>query len=163
MNKTIKFLINKNDVYKRVDIYLSEKINSLTRSYIKKLIEKGNLIINGKKILSPSTKIKEKDEILINVIKSEENKLIPKNININIVFEDKDIIVIDKPKGMVVHPGAGNREYTLANALAFKFKNQLSDTSGKLRPGIVHRIDKETSGLLVIAKQLCSLELEQTI
>ena len=152
MNKTIKFLINKNDVYKRVDIYLSEKINSLTRSYIKKLIEKGNLIINGKKILSPSTKIKEKDEILINVIKSEENKLIPKNININIVFEDKDIIVIDKPKGMVVHPGAGNREYTLANALAFKFKNQLSDMSGKLRPGIVHRIDKETSGLLVIAK-----------
>ena len=151
MNKTIKFLINKNDVYKRVDIYLSEKINSLTRSYIKKLIEKGNLIINGKNIISVN-KDKGKDEILINVIKSEENKLIPKNININIVFEDKDIIVIDKPKGMVVHPGAGNREYTLANALAFKFKNQLSDTSGKLRPGIVHRIDKETSGLLVIAK-----------
>ncbi len=152
MNKTIKFLVNRNDVNERVDIYLSKKIDNLTRSYIKGLIEKENLIINGKKILSPSTKIKEKDEILINIIKSEENNLIPNKININVIFEDKDIAVINKPKGMVVHPGAGNKKYTLANALAFKFKNQLSDISGKLRPGIVHRIDKETSGLLVIAK-----------
>ena len=78
--------------------------------------------------------------------------MIPKKINLNIIFEDKDILLINKPKGMVVHPGVGNYENTLANALAYKYKKNLSDINGNLRPGIVHRIDKETSGLLVVAK-----------
>ena len=76
----------------------------------------------------------------------------PNNIFLDVIFEDKDILVINKPKGMVVHPGAGNFENTLANALIFKYKNSLSNLNGKLRPGIVHRIDKETSGILVVAK-----------
>ena len=80
------------------------------------------------------------------------SKLTPKNIKIDVIFEDEDILIVDKPKGMVVHPGAGNFENTLANALVHKYRNNLSDINGDLRPGIVHRIDKETSGLLVIAK-----------
>ena len=78
--------------------------------------------------------------------------IIPKKIKLDIIYEDKDILVINKPKGMVVHPGAGNYENTLVNALLFKYKKNLSDINGALRPGIVHRIDKETSGLFVVAK-----------
>ena len=109
-------------------------------------------MINELTIHSPSKKIKTKDivDVKINTIKPK--KLIPKKIDLNICFEDKDILIINKPKGMVVHPGAGNFDNTLANALAFKYKNSLSDINGELRPGIVHRIDKDTSGLLVVAK-----------
>ena len=152
MNKTIEFLADKVHNGKRADVYLSENINYLTRSQLKKMIEKGNLIINEKIVKSPARKIKYKDKIKFFVIFSEKTKLKPKNIKLDIVYEDRDILLINKPKGMVVHPGAGNYENTLANALAFKYKDNLSNISGKLRPGIVHRIDKETSGLLVVAK-----------
>ena len=81
-----------------------------------------------------------------------EDKLIPKNISLDIIYEDQDLLLINKPKGMVVHPGAGSNNNTLANALAYKYKNNLSNINGYLRPGIVHRIDKDTSGILVIAK-----------
>ena len=131
---------------------MSKEINYLTRSYLKKIIEKNNLKINNKINNSPSTKIRTDDKVEINILKKAENKLIPKKINLNIIFEDKDILLINKPKGMVVHPGVGNYENTLANALAYKYKKNLSDINGNLRPGIVHRIDKETSGLLVVAK-----------
>ena len=110
------------------------------------------MTINSKIICAPSTKIKEKDEILINISEKNDKNLTPKNIKLDIIYEDNDVIIIDKPKGMVVHPGAGNRDNTLANALTFKYKKKLSDISGNLRPGIVHRIDKDTSGLLVIAR-----------
>lgn len=152
MNKTIEFLINSVNHGERVDIYLSKNINKVTRSYIKKQIKDKKLSINGKVISSPSTKIRINDKILFSLVQNEDKKLIPKRINIEIIYEDNDILVINKPKGMVVHPGAGNYENTLANALAYKYKDKLSDIGGKLRPGIVHRIDKETSGLLVIAK-----------
>ena len=152
MSKTIKFLIENKDDGERIDIYLSKKIINFTRSYIKKLIKNNNLKINKKTILLPSTKIKYNDSVEIKIIEKKIHKLKPKNIKLNIIFEDSDILVIDKPKGMVVHPGAGNHDYTLANALHYKYKDNLSDINGKLRPGIVHRIDKETSGLLVIAK-----------
>ena len=152
MNKTIEFLADKVHNGKRADVYLSENINYLTRSQLKKMIEKGNLIINEKIVKSPAAKIKYKDKIKFFVIFSEKTKLKPKNIKLDIVYEDRDILLINKPKGMVVHPGAGNYDNTLANALAFKYKDNLSNISGKLRPGIVHRIDKETSGLLVVAK-----------
>ena len=152
MNKTMKFLISQNEVNKRIDVFLSKNINFLTRSYIKKLINKENLIINGKIVNVPSHKIKKNDVISLKIPEEKDVKLDPKRIHIDIIYEDKDIVIVNKPKGMVVHPGAGNYKNTLANALSFKYKNNLSDINGKLRPGIVHRIDKETSGLLVVAK-----------
>ncbi len=152
MNNTIKFYVNSENSGKRLDIFLAKKINNLTRSYLKKLIENKEVKLNGAISLSPSTKIKYKDEILINIVKKQNHELIPKNIDLDIIYEDKDILVLNKPKGMVVHPGAGNYKNTLVNALIFKYKKNLSNKNGSLRPGIVHRIDKETSGLLVVAK-----------
>ena len=152
MNNTIKFLVKSSDNGERADIFLSKKIKNLTRSFIKKLIKKDLLVINNKMINSPSVKLKKNDNVEITLIHDQEQNLIPKNIKLNIIHEDKDILIINKQKGLVVHPGAGNQKNTLANALSFKYKNNLSDINGKLRPGIVHRIDKDTSGLLVIAK-----------
>ena len=152
MNNTIKFLINENDSEKRLDIFLSEKIKDLTRSNIKKIIESKNVKINHKIINSPSKKVKKNDNIFVKLLFNEKKRLLPSNIKLDVHFEDKDILIVNKPKGMVVHPGAGNQENTLANALSYKYKNNLSDLNGSLRPGIVHRIDKETSGLLVVAK-----------
>ncbi len=152
MNKTMKFSVDKRDAGTRIDIYLTKKISKFTRSFLKKIILTKNLKINNTIVSSPSTKIKTKDIIFINILSRNENRLIPKKIKIDIVYEDNDILIINKPKGMVVHPGAGNVENTLANALAYKYKKNLSNLNGELRPGIVHRIDKETSGLLVVAK-----------
>ena len=152
MNKTMKFLVQKTESQERLDLYLSKKIKDTTRSYLKKLIEEKKVRINNNLITTPATKIKINDEVSVKFVFKSENSLIPKNIKLNIIYEDNDILIIDKPKGMVVHPGAGNTKDTLANALAYKYKNRLSDVNGKLRPGIVHRIDKETSGLLIIAK-----------
>jgi len=152
MNKTIEFSINKKNNGERLDVFLSKKIKNLTRSYIKKLIEKNNVRLNKSKNTSASTKIKTNDKIIVNIIEKENLKIIPKNIKLNIVYEDKDLLIINKPKGMVVHPGAGNYKDTLVNALLYKYKNSLSDINGNVRPGIVHRIDRETSGLLVVAK-----------
>ena len=152
MNNTIKFFVNRKNSGKRLDIFLSEHINDYTRSFIKKLIESKNVKSNNIILSSPSTKVKYEDEITIYIASKVQENLIPKKINLDIVFEDKDILVLNKPKGMVVHPGAGNYENTLVNALLFKYKKNLSDINGNLRPGIVHRIDKDTSGLLVIAK-----------
>jgi 23S rRNA pseudouridine1911/1915/1917 synthase len=148
----MKFLVKKRDDSKRLDIFLSEKIKHLTRSNIKKIIESKNVKINKKITDSPSKKVKINDEVIIELLIKSSDKLLPNKIKLDIRFEDKDILIINKPKGMVVHPGAGNYENTLANALVYKYKDKLSDISGELRPGIVHRIDKETSGLLVIAK-----------
>ncbi len=152
MNNSMKFLVNKIDSGKRLDIFLSKKISYLTRSNIKKIIEAKHVKINKKMINFPSQKIKTNDTIIINLTIQKSEKLLPSKIKLDVHFEDKDILIINKPKGMVVHPGAGNYENTLANALQWKYKNKLSNISGELRPGIVHRIDKETSGLLVIAK-----------
>ena len=152
MNNSMKFLVKKSDDSKRLDIFLSEKIKHLTRSNIKKIIESKNVKINKKIADSPSKKIKIDNEVVIKLLIKKSDKLLPNKIKLDIRFEDKDILIINKPKGMVVHPGAGNYEKTLANALVHKYKNKLSDINGELRPGIVHRIDKETGGLLVIAK-----------
>ena len=152
MNNTIKFLIDEHDQGRRLDIFLSYKIKSLTRSNIKKIIESKNVKINKMIVVTPSKKVKYNDLISINLILRNEDKLLPNKIKLEIQYEDKDILLINKPKGMVVHPGAGNYKNTLANALIYKYKNELSNINGTLRPGIVHRIDKETSGLLVIAK-----------
>ena len=152
MNNTIKLSVNSKNSGKRLDIFLTESINNYTRSFLKKMIELKQVKLNGKVSTSPAVKIKYKDQISVSIIKIITKDIVPKEIKLNIIFEDKDIIVLNKPKGMVVHPGAGNFENTLVNALMFKYKNELSNLNGINRPGIVHRIDKETSGLLVIAK-----------
>ena len=152
MNNTIKFSVDSKNSGKRLDIFLSDNLSQFTRSFIKKLIENRQVMLNNKISLSPSTKVKYKDLIIANIIEKNNKIINPKKIDLNIIYEDRSILVIDKPKGMVVHPGAGNYENTLVNALIYKYKKNLSDINGLLRPGIVHRIDKETSGLLVIAK-----------
>ena len=152
MNNTIKLLVNLKKDRKRLDVFLSEEIKDYTRSYIKKLIEKKCVKLNNIIVTSSSIKLKTNDKVSLKIVEPKKNELIPKNIKLETIYEDKDILVVNKPKGMVVHPGAGNYENTLVNALIFKYKNELSNINGELRPGIVHRIDKETSGLLVIAK-----------
>ncbi len=152
MNNSIKFLVDEKNDGKRLDVFLSKKIEHLTRSNIKKIIETNDVKINKKVIAFSSKKVRKNDSVSIRLIIKKVNKLIPSKIKLDIRFEDKDILIVNKPKGMVVHPGAGNYENTLANALNYKYKNRLSNINGELRPGIVHRIDKETSGLLVIAK-----------
>ena len=152
MNNTIKFSVDSKNSGKRLDIFLSDNLSQFTRSFLKKLIENRQVMLNNKISLSPSAKVKYKDQIIANIIEKNKKEINPKKIDLNIIYEDKSILVIDKPKGMVVHPGAGNYENTLVNALIYKYKKNLSDINGLLRPGIVHRIDKETSGLLVVAK-----------
>jgi 23S rRNA pseudouridine1911/1915/1917 synthase len=152
MNNSMKFLVKQNHSGERLDVFLSKKLNKFTRSHIKKIIVLKQVKVNEVIINSSSKKIKENDNIYINLTFKNLEKLIPNKIDLDIVYEDKDILIINKPKGMVVHPGAGNYENTLANALLYKYKNKLSTINGELRPGIVHRIDKETSGLLVVAK-----------
>ena len=110
MNNTIKFYVNSENSGKRLDIFLAKKINNLTRSYLK-LIENKEVKLNGAISLSPSTKIKNKDEILINIVEKQNHELIPKKIDLDIIYEDKDILVLNKPKGMVVHPGAETTKY----------------------------------------------------
>ena len=151
-NILTKFLIKEEDSGTRLDIILTKLIPDLTRSNLKKIIELKQVKINNLVENSPSKKLKINDKLEINLIPLEEIKILPTKIKLDIVFEDKDILIVNKPAGMVVHPGAGNFKNTLVNALIYKYKNNLSDINGTVRPGIVHRIDKETSGLLVIAK-----------
>ena len=133
----------------RIDKYLSELDSiDLTRAKIQKLIKTGNITVNGKEV-KESYKINLEDNIEINVVK-EETKLEGEDIKLDVVYEDDDILVINKPSGMVVHPAPGNKEHTLVNALINYSK--LSKRNGEFRPGIVHRIDKDTSGLLLVAK-----------
>tara|TARA_B100001248_G_scaffold260811_1_gene250084 strand:+ start:920 stop:1900 length:981 start_codon:yes stop_codon:yes gene_type:complete len=152
MNNTIKFSVDFKNSGKRLDIFLKENIKRYTRSFLKKSIEGKHVKLNNVLVLSPATKIKNKDLISIKIVEKNIQNIIPKRGELNIIYEDRDILVLNKPKGMVVHPGAGNYENTLVNALLYKFKKNLSDLNGTLRPGIVHRIDKETSGLLLVAK-----------
>jgi 23S rRNA pseudouridine1911/1915/1917 synthase len=146
------FLITESDEDERLDVVLVKFIPSFSRSYLKKIIELKQVKINSLIISSPSKKLKINDKIEINLIPESEIKILPANIKLDIVYEDKNILVINKPAGMVVHPGAGNYSGTLVNALIHKYKNKLSNINGDTRPGIVHRIDKATSGLLVVAK-----------
>jgi len=151
-NNSTKFSIKAEDTGARLDVTLTKLIPNLTRSNLKKIIEQEQVKINNFIEKSPSKKLKVNDMIEINLIPTQEVTILPTKIKLDIVYEDKDILVINKPAGMVVHPGAGNYKETLVNALIYKYKNNLSDVNGNTRPGIVHRIDKETSGLLVVAK-----------
>ena len=152
MNKTTKFLVEKSGDNLRLDKYLASKLKKLTRSQIKKIILSKNVSMNREAISSPAQKIKCGDSIEILIIESRVDNIEPQKMDLNIVHEDKELIIVNKPSGMVVHPGAGNREGTLVNGLLYLCKKNLSNLNGSSRPGIVHRIDKETSGLLVVAK-----------
>ena len=151
-DNSTKFLITDQEAGNRLDIVLVKLLPSLSRSNLKKIIELKQVKINNSTVESPSKKLKINDNIEINLIPKDEIKILPANIKLNIVYEDKDILIVNKPAGMVVHPGAGNHNDTLVNALIYKYKKKLSNINGSTRPGIVHRIDKETSGLLVVAK-----------
>lgn len=135
----------------RIDKYLSVIEESLTRSYIQKLIDDGMVTVNQKEV-KQSFKISAGDNVSFRVPELEIVTIEPENIPLNIIYEDEDIIVINKDKGMVVHPAAGHYSGTLVNALLYHCKDSLSGISGILRPGIVHRIDKDTTGVLAVCK-----------
>ncbi len=135
----------------RLDALLSEK-SGLSRSLSQKLIEGGGVSVNGRVVLQKSTKLKAGDEVRYTVPEPCEYEVSAENIPLDIVYEDSDLLVVNKAKGMVVHPAPGNYEGTLVNALMYHCKDSLSGINGIMRPGILHRIDKDTSGLLVVAK-----------
>lgn len=138
------------DIGKRADAFLAEK-TGLTRSAAARLIENGNVLLFGKTI-AKNYKLRQGDVLEAELPEPEEAEAVPQDIPLDIIYEDLDIIVINKPKGMVVHPAAGNPDGTLVNALLYHCKDSLSGIGGVVRPGIVHRIDKDTGGLLVVAK-----------
>lgn len=141
-------IVEINDSGKRIDKYLNEN-TEYTRSKIQKMIENGNILVNDIKV-KDSYKVKENDYITIEVIE-ETTDILPENIPLDIYYEDDDLIVVNKPSGMVVHPAPGNYTGTLVNALIYH-TNNLSKVNTNIRPGIVHRIDADTSGLLLVAK-----------
>lgn len=144
-------IVNENDKGKRLDIYIAENFNELSRTMIKKLIESNNILVNDKSE-KVSYKVQANDNISIDIPEAKETKLKAQEIPLDIIYEDSDIIVINKPKGMVVHPANGNYTGTLVNALLYRCKDSLSGIGGEKRPGIVHRLDKDTSGVLIVAK-----------
>ena len=152
MNDYIKILISSNDLGERVDLLISKKIENLSRNRIQNLILDSKVLYNKKKVCNRSLLIKEEGCIEINIPKPSNLNIKPQKMDLNILYEDKDLIVINKKAGIVVHPGAGKQEKTLVSGLIEHCKNSLSGVGGVLRPGIVHRIDKMTSGVLVIAK-----------
>ena len=135
----------------RLDKFIADKCEDLSRTMIQKLIEEEKIYINGKKAKS-SVKVKKEDIVEIEEIEVKEISLEAQDIPVDIIYEDSDIIVVNKPKGLVVHPANGNPDGTLVNAIMNICKDSLSGIGGELRPGIVHRLDKDTSGLIIIAK-----------
>ena len=144
------FCTESNDKNKRLDMFLLEKLQDKTRSFIKNLIEKGLVTVGGR-VVKAGYKLGIGEEIEIEIPDPIPTDILPENIPLNIVYEDSDLMVINKPQGMVVHPASGCYTGTLVNALMYHIKD-LSGINGELRPGIVHRLDKDTAGLLLIAK-----------
>ena len=151
-NNIFTIVVKLNDHGCRIDKFLQSQINELSRSRFQKLILEGQVELNNTIIKNPSKNIKKDDQIKICFFPPKEINIKPSNIPLDIMFEDDDIVVINKFPGVVVHPGAGNYEKTIVNGLLYKYQNKLSNIAGKLRPGIVHRIDKDTSGVIVVAK-----------
>ncbi len=152
MNKTTTFFVENHNNNIRLDKFLTFKLKKFTRSQIKKIIVSKFVKINNSVVLSASEKVKKGNKIDIQIKKKENEKIKPYKFKLDIIFEDQDIAIVNKPSGLTVHPGAGNFDKTLVNALIYKYKKNLSNVNSELRPGIVHRIDKNTSGILVIAK-----------
>lgn len=156
MNSQLKqapniFEIDREQAGNRIDKFLSEQFPDKTRSNLQKMIENGCVLVNGKSI-SKNYKLRDRDLIAVSVPEPEQTDVLPENIPLEIVYEDASLLVVNKPKGIVVHPAPGNYAGTLVNALLFHCGDSLSGINGVIRPGIVHRIDKNTSGLLMVAK-----------
>ena len=144
-------LIVKENNQKRLDSYVTDKLSKLSRTTAQRLIEEEKILVNGKK-QKASYKPEEGDVISIEIPEAKDVELKAQDIPVPVVYEDNDIIVVNKPKGMVVHPANGNPDGTLVNAILAMCKDSLSGIGGEIRPGIVHRLDKDTSGLLIVAK-----------
>ena len=144
-----KIIVSIEDEFKRLDVFLEEKLTNITRSKIKKNIENGNIFVNDK-VQKAGYKVKKNDAITYQIIEDTLNAT-PEDIPLDVMFENDNLIVVNKPSGMVVHPAAGNFKGTLVNALC-GYTKSLSKVNGDFRPGIVHRLDKDTSGLLIVAK-----------
>ena len=158
MKNIINLIVEQNSDKKRIDMFIFEKCSQLSRTRIKNLILDNKLKINGKINQSPSKKINIRDNISLEIPEPKKTSLKPFNFKLDIVYQDNDLIVINKPAGISIHPGPGNYDNTIVNAL-MNFKNmKLSNIGDELRPGIIHRIDKDTSGLVVIAKNNFSHE-----
>lgn len=149
--ETFEFSVLSNNDCVRIDKFLSLNLEGKTRSFIQKLIEENGVLVSGNAV-SKNYKLKLGDEVTVQIPDPVELDIRPENIPISIVYQDDDLLVVDKPKGMVVHPAPGNYTGTLVNALMYHCGDKLSSINGVIRPGIVHRIDKNTSGLLMVAK-----------
>jgi len=152
MKKIINLIVRPEENSLRVDIFINKRENSLSRTRIKNLILKEKLKLNNKIIISPSKKISSGNKITLEIPEPKEASLKPYDFKLEIVYEDKDLLVINKPAGIIMHPGAGNYDNTIVNALMNYCGNNLSTIGDEYRPGIIHRIDKDTSGLIVVAK-----------
>ena len=150
MNEVV-FEITAENQGERLDKLISLEEASLSRSAVQKLIDDGKVTVNGKAV-TKSLKLKVGDVVFLEIPDPVELKAEPQDIPVEIIYEDDDLLVVNKPRGMVVHPAPGNPDGTLVNALLFHCKGRLSSINGVIRPGIVHRIDKDTSGLLIVAK-----------
>lgn len=146
-----EFIVKSEEINKRIDLYLVESNNQFSRVTIQRLIQNGKILVNGKKV-KVSYKVQEKDKIILEEEKPRSIELKAQDIPIEIIYDDNDIIVVNKPKGLVVHPANGNPDGTLVNAIMSICKGSLSGIGGEIRPGIVHRLDKDTSGILIVAK-----------
>ena len=152
MEKKINLIVKEGDKNLRVDVFINKKENNISRTRIKNLILKKKLKLNNKILIDPSKKISSGDILNLTIPEPKKASLKPYDYKLDIIYEDEDLIVLNKPAGIVMHPGAGNFDNTIVNALINYDKNSLSNIGDELRPGIVHRIDKNTSGLVVIAK-----------
>lgn len=146
-----KVIVENEEKNQRIDAYLAKKYEDMSRVAVKRLIDEEKILVNNKKIKA-SYKVQENDEITIEEETPKEIELKAQNIPLEILYEDNDIIVVNKPKGMVVHPANGNPDGTLVNAVMAICHDSLSGIGGEIRPGIVHRLDKDTSGVIVVAK-----------
>lgn len=151
MSDYFKLIVGEDMAGERLDKFVSSSLSDITRSFVQKLIDKKNISVNSN-YKSCNYKIRYNDIIEVNIPSPEIIKTLPENIPLNIIYEDDDLLVVNKPKGMVVHPAVGNFTGTLVNALLYHCGDTLSGINGEIRPGIVHRIDKDTSGLLIVAK-----------
>lgn len=145
------FAAEKEDCGVRIDVFLADALEDISRSGVQKLMEQGYIQCNGKAVKS-NYKLREKDVIDVEIPDVTEPEILPENIPLDILYEDQDVIVLNKPQGMVVHPAPGHSSGTLVNALMYHCGAELSGINGEKRPGIVHRIDKDTSGVLMVAK-----------
>ena len=146
-----KYIVKNEDKGKRLDRYVTEQNAEITRTAVQRLIDEKNILVNGKE-QKVSYKVNENDVVEVEIPEPKKIEIKAEDIPIEVIYEDSDIIVVNKPKGMVVHPGNGNVDGTLVNAIMAKCEGSLSGIGGEIRPGIVHRIDKDTSGLLIVAK-----------